>query len=107
MIDVLHYFPPPAQEELIRQAHRLLEPDGTLLVREVEPDAGPLSLWNRAYERIATGIGFTRAERQGLHFRSRGEWERLLRAEGFAVSSERCSSLLFADVLFVCRRTVP
>lgn len=104
MIDVLHYFPPDAQEALIRGARERLEPGGTLLVREVDPDAGAAARWNRWYERFATGIGFTRTDHGVHHFRSRAMWVGLLGSAGFEVSAERCSSALFADVLYVGRR---
>jgi O-methyltransferase involved in polyketide biosynthesis len=105
MIDVMHYFPPEQQARLAREAFRLLEAGGTLIVREVDPDGGMVSAWNRLYEKIATGIGFTRAEKQGLHFRSRRGWEEMLEEAGFEVRSERCSSFLFADILYICQRT--
>lgn len=104
MIDVLHYFAPSAQEAVIRAAHGRLAPGGTLLLREVDPDGGAAARWNRWYERIATGVGFTRTERGEHHFRSRTEWARLLETLGFEVTAERCSSALFADVLYVGRR---
>jgi SAM-dependent methyltransferase len=104
MIDVLHYFDVGAQESFVRGAYDRLEPGGTLLVREVDPDGGVAAAWNRAYERLATGIGFTRTDRGVHHFRSRAGWTELLTVFGFEVSAERCSSALFADVLFTARR---
>jgi glycosyltransferase involved in cell wall biosynthesis/trans-aconitate methyltransferase len=105
MIDVMHYFDPNTQESLLQQAFDLLEEGGTLLVREVNPDGGIASSWNRLYEKLATGIGFTQAEKKGLHFRSTQEWKKTMERAGFKVSSERCSSFLFADILYVCERT--
>jgi ubiquinone/menaquinone biosynthesis C-methylase UbiE len=104
MIDVMHYFDPRTQDSLIQNAYQLLERGGTLLVREVDPQAGLTSVWNRFYEKIATGIGFTRAEKSTLHFRTRSAWEDLMKKNGFQVRSERCSSFLFADILYICER---
>ncbi len=104
MIDVLHYFAPDAQQALIRAGYERLAPGGTLLVREVDPDSGLASRWNRWYEQVATGIGFTRTDHGAHHFRSRGAWIQLIETCGFEVSAERCSSALFADVLFTARR---
>lgn len=104
MIDVMHYFDPLAQETLLYRAFQLLDQGGTLLVREVDPQAGLASSWNRFYEKLATGMGFTQAEKKGLHFRSRQGWKDLMEKSGFKVSSERCSSFLFADILYVCER---
>lgn len=108
MIDVMHYFPRAEQERLFAQAYALLAPGGVLIVREVEPNAGASSGFNRLYEKIATSTGFTRSEKKAeLHFRARegaDGWEEALRKAGFEVASERCSHFLFADILYVCRK---
>ena len=104
MIDIMHYFEPRLQENLLRRAHQLLGNGGTLLVREVDPEGGWVSKWNRTYEKIATRIGFTQAEAAGLHFRTKKDWISLLESVGFEVKSERCSSFLFADILYTCER---
>ncbi len=104
MIDVMHYFNPETQRKLLDWAFQTLEKGGTLLVREVEPHSGVASSWNRLYEKLATGIGFTQAEKKGLHFRSRPGWESLMKEAGFRVRSEKCSSILFADILYICER---
>ena len=51
MIDVLHYFKPEDQENILKQAYELLATGGVLLVREVEPHSGMISSWNRWYEK--------------------------------------------------------
>ena len=104
LIDVMHYFEPTQQESILKQVSHLLTQGGTLLVREVDPHGGLISSWNRFYEKIATGVGFTQADKKGLHFRSREEWEKTLQSVGFKVTSERCSSPLFADILYICER---
>ena len=104
MIDVMHYFDPGTQEALLKWAFTCLNKGGTLLVREVDPDSGFASRWNRLYEKVATGVGFTQSEKKDLHFRSRPGWEELMKGAGFEVRSERCSSALFADILYVCER---
>jgi dolichyl-phosphate beta-glucosyltransferase len=102
MIDVLHYFDPQAQEELLKGAWERLEPGGVVIVREVNPHGGFASWFNRFYEKVATGIGFTRS-RSGTHhsFKSVTEWEDLISRQGFRVSSMPCSSILFSDHLFI------
>ena len=104
MIDVYHYFKPETQEELARRAFAQLQPGGTLLVREVEPQGGFASSWNKWYEKLATASGFTQADRAQLHFRTTRDWEDLFRKTGFKVKSRRCGSRLFSDVLFICDR---
>ena len=105
LIDVMHYFDPKTQEEVLNSTFSLLKQGGVLLVREVDPDGGVISHWNRFYEKIATLIGFTESKGKTLHFRSRQEWEDLIQKTGFSARSEVCSSWLFADVLFICERS--
>ncbi len=106
MIDVMHYFEPKLQTQIFIQAYQALDPGGCLIVREVDPAGGGMASWfNRFYEKLATVTGFTRAQKPGLHFRTPSEWIDELRSVGFQVQSERCSSRLFADILYVCRKS--
>ena len=104
MIDILHYFDPASQQFLVSQAARVLAPGGILAVREIDTDAGIKAATNRLYERLATGIGFTKSAGPKLTFRGAAEWTNLLVNAGFAVRSEPCGPPLFADVLFVAQR---
>ena len=106
MIDILHYFDPASQEFLISQAMRVLVPGGILAVREIDSDDGIRAAANRFYERLATGIGFTRSAGPKLSFRGAGGWVSLLETVGFKVRSERCGPPFFADVLFVAQRSL-
>jgi 2-polyprenyl-3-methyl-5-hydroxy-6-metoxy-1,4-benzoquinol methylase len=106
MIDVMHYLDWDTQELILRKAYDLLSKGGTLIVREVDPEAGLISQWNRLYEKIATGIGFTQAQKQTHCFRTQVGWCTLLENIGFQVRTERCSSILFADILYTCERTL-
>ncbi len=105
MIDVLHYFKSETQENILKQAYDLLAVGGILLVREVEPNSGMISSWNRLYEKIATRIGFTHAEEKDLHFRSKLAWCELMQKIGFKVTWKHCSSVVFADILFICEKS--
>jgi ubiquinone/menaquinone biosynthesis C-methylase UbiE len=105
MIDVLHYFDSAAQNALLEQAARVLEPGGVLAVREVDSEGGVAAIWNRLYENAATRVGFTRSARRQLQFRSADAWTKVLEGAGFTVSSEKCASPIFSDVLFIGRRT--
>jgi SAM-dependent methyltransferase len=101
LIDVMHYFDPETQARYLKSAYEQLEPNGVLIFREVDPHGGIISGWNRLYEKLATSVGFTRSNEQKLYFRPREEWLELLRSIGFKAKAERCSSVLFADVLFI------
>src|ERR1700693_2147131 len=99
MIDILHYFDPASQQFLVSQAMRVLAPGGILAVREIDSDDGMRAAANRFYERLATGIGFTRSAGPKLSFRGADGWVSLLETAGFKVRSERCGPPFFADVL--------
>lgn len=105
LIDVLHYFPSLVQKDLLKLSFQSLKEGGTLLVREVDQNPGLLSSWNRFYEWIATRIGLTRDNQQAHHFRSQKGWEEILSEAGFEVRSEPCSSFLFDDILYVCKKS--
>ena len=104
MIDILHYFDAEGQRCLIIEASRVLVRGGILVVREIDADAGFRSRVNRFYERLATGVGFTRSVNTTLVFRGAREWIGLMEKTGFNVRSERSGPPFFADVLFVAER---
>ncbi len=106
MIDILHYFDPASQQFLVSQAERVLAPGGILAIREIDSDAGVKAAANRLYERLATGVGFTRSASPTLSFRGARGWTSLLESAGFAVRSEACGPPFLADVLFVAQRTL-
>jgi 2-polyprenyl-6-hydroxyphenyl methylase/3-demethylubiquinone-9 3-methyltransferase len=104
LIDVMHYFPFETQVKTLRSAFTALKPEGKLILREVDTQGGVMSHFNKFYEKIATGVGFTQSKESSLFFRTRYEWEALLRELGFFVRSERCSHFLFSDVLFIAEK---
>jgi ubiquinone/menaquinone biosynthesis C-methylase UbiE len=104
MIDVLHYFDDATQLSLIDHASRALMPGGVLLVRDIDADDGLRGALNKFYERIATGVGFTKSASAKLFFHGRSQWKRLLETAGFQVSSRRCGLPVLADVLFIATR---
>ncbi len=106
MIDILHYFDPATQELLVGEAARVLGPGGILAVREIDSDDGIRAAANRFYERLATGIGFTRSAGHMLSFRGSAGWINLLEGAGFKVGAQRCGPRFFADVLFVAQRSL-
>jgi SAM-dependent methyltransferase len=106
MIDILHYFDPATQQFLVSQAARVLAPGGVLALREIDSDDGIKARANRLYERLATGVGFTRSAGPKLSFRGASGWISLLESTGFSVRSERCGPVFFADVLFVAQRSL-
>lgn len=101
IIDALHYFTDEDQAAVLSRMHRILEPGGVLLVREVDQTEGARSVWNRLYERLAIRFRLTKTSGGSHRYRPPVEWARMLRALGFSVSWSRCSHAFFSDVLFV------
>ncbi len=104
MIDVLHYFSEQEQQIALRRAWEVLEPGGVLLFREINQDAGLKGKLNRLYEKFATFSGFTKSKNESVHYRRPEDWKSLAESCGFNVFVEKCSSFLFADILFICHK---
>lgn len=105
MIDVLHYFREDEQIQILKQGWDALEPGGVLLFREINPAAGMKGRWNRIYEKIATLSGFTKSRNESkVYLRTPDAWQKLAENLGFHVFYEKCSSFLFADILFICHK---
>jgi 2-polyprenyl-3-methyl-5-hydroxy-6-metoxy-1,4-benzoquinol methylase len=80
LVDVLHYLQPAAQDALLARAVAALEPGGTLLLRDPAAGSGLRFLWSRVHERVATGLGLTRA-RLGC-WRTADAWAAALSSAG-------------------------
>ncbi|MDA1194167.1 MAG: class I SAM-dependent methyltransferase [Planctomycetota bacterium] len=96
LVDVLHYLDAPQQEALLDRCAAALEPGGVLVLRDPDPDGRTRFDLTRAHERVATGLGFTKA-RVG-HYRRGAEWSLQLRVRGLGTTVERLPRLSpFAD----------
>ncbi|HWM94266.1 MAG TPA: DUF2062 domain-containing protein [Thermoanaerobaculia bacterium] len=103
LLDVLHYLPAPAQEELIARVAGALEPGGLLLIRDADAAAGWRFTATRVQERACALA--RRHWRQRFHYRSAAEWRRLLESAGFAVDVEPMGmGTPYANVLLAARR---
>ncbi len=92
ILDVLHYWPPPDQDALLRWARTGARVGAELLLREGAADAqGDAGLVEQG-ERFTTAIGLNpRVER--LHFRTHDDLERALIGSGWSVvAREPCGS---------------
>ncbi len=83
LLDVLHYLPAAAQENLLRRIADALEPGGLLLIRDADAGAGWRFIATRIQERICALA--RRHWQQRFHYRSAAEWSRLLETAGFEV----------------------
>ena len=102
ILDVLHYVPVPAQDEVLLRVRQSLVPGGLLLLRVGDAAGGlPFAISNWVDHVVTT----VRGHRLGkLHCRSVGEWQQALQSLGFSVQSEAMSQgTPFANVLLVAR----
>ena len=103
LLDVLHYLPAAAQETLLTRAVAVLPPGGLLLIRDADAAGGWRFTATRIQERFSALA--RRHWRQRFHYRSRGEWRRLLEALGLTVSdAPMAEGTPYANVLLTGRK---
>ncbi|MEE8522925.1 MAG: DUF2062 domain-containing protein [Thermoanaerobaculia bacterium] len=104
LLDVLHYLPAADQQRLLRRVASALQPGGAVYVREADAGGGWRFFLTRAAERLcAIARGHWR---QRFHYRTAGEWCRLLQDLGLAVSQRPMSAgTPYANRLIEARRT--
>ncbi len=86
LLDVLHYLPAAAQEDLLARIAAALEPGGLLLIRDADAGAGWRFTATRLQERLCALA--RRHWRQSFHYRSQAEWMKLLEKNGLAPAAE-------------------
>lgn len=102
ILDVLHYVPLPAQDEVLRRVRQALAPGGVLLLRVGDAAAGlPFAISNWVDFVVTT----LRGHRLGtLHCRPLAQWQEALHKLGFSVDTQAMShGTPFANVLLVAR----
>ena len=102
ILDVLHYVPVAAQDDVLQRVRRSLAPGGVLLLRVGDAAAGlPFAISNWVDHVVTT----LRGHRLGtLHCRTIAEWETVLQKLGFTVEAKAMSQgTPFANVLLVAR----
>jgi SAM-dependent methyltransferase len=102
ILDVLHYLPAEAQQEVLKRAHAALPPGGLLLTRVADAAGGARFRFTRAIDAavlLARGHGLAR-----LCCHSVPQWRALLRSCGFESRAEPMSAgTPFANVLLLAR----
>lgn len=103
ILDVLHYVPVAAQDDVLRRVRDALAPGGVLLLRVGDASAGlpfRVSNWVDFLVTTLRGHRLTR-----LHCRPLAEWLRVLASLGFTVQAQPMSEgTPFANVLLVAQR---
>ncbi len=102
ILDVLHYVPYTAQDDVLLRVHRALSPDGVLLLRVGDAAAGLPFAFSNWVDHVVTTL---RGHRLGkLYCRPLAEWKTALRKLGFTVEAHALSQgTPFANVLLVAR----
>jgi O-methyltransferase involved in polyketide biosynthesis len=103
LLDVLHYLPATAQEDLLRRVADTLEPGGLLLIRDADAAGGLRFLATRIQERTCALA--RRHWRQRFHYRSAEDWRGLLRGLGLEVDvAPMAEGTPYSNVLIAARR---
>jgi len=103
LLDVLHYLPAAAQEDLLARVAATLSPRGILLIREPDAAGGRRFTVARIQERL--GALCRRDWRQSFCYHRAEDWRRLLQRLGLAVTvSPMAKGTPFANVLIEARR---
>lgn len=102
ILDVLHYVPVPAQDDVLQRVRNALAPGGVLLLRVGDAAAGlPFSISNWVDHVVTTLRGH---RLRALHCRTITEWTAVLQKLGFVVEAKAMSQgTPFANVLLVAR----
>jgi SAM-dependent methyltransferase len=106
ILDVLHYLPYEAQQQVLDRVRTALAPSGRLLLRVGDADGGFGFRFSNWVDQVVTRI---RGHRLGsLYCRPLAEWISLLRIRGFEVQSRPMSQgTLFANVLLIADLRAP
>ena len=104
MLDVLHYMDHDAQQALLRSAHQMLAPGGTVLLRVGDITSNWRSRYTLMVDWWVTILRDKRWPR--LHCRALAEWRSLLESIGYAVVAQPMSEgTPFANVLLIATKS--
>lgn len=106
ILDVLHYVPIAAQDDVLRRVRLALAPGGVLLLRVGDAAAGlPFRISNWVDFVVTTLRGHRLTQ---LYCRPLAEWQRVLVSLGFSVEAQPMSQgTPFANVMLVARVGAP
>ena len=103
LLDVLHYLPAAAQEELLDRVAAAVEPGGILLIRDADAAGGWRFTATRIQERACALA--RRHWRQKFPYRSAAEWRRMAESRGFRTEAEpMAEGTPYANVLLSAKR---
>jgi 2-polyprenyl-3-methyl-5-hydroxy-6-metoxy-1,4-benzoquinol methylase len=103
LVDVLYQFDKSAKAGIIDKCRDCLNPDGLLIVKEM--DRRPLWKFAWCYIQEAVFARALRLNKKKLELSGAGELSHMLRKAGFSVKTERIDKgYAYPHILFVCRK---
>jgi SAM-dependent methyltransferase len=101
IMDVLHYLDYAAQERVLARVRAALPPDGLLLLRVGNTDAGLSHAFSKAFDRTVAFL--RRGAWQPLRCRHLEDWRELLAGHGFRTRAQPMSGKPFGNTLLVAQ----
>ena len=96
--DLLHHLPKEQQEMVIKKAYKALTKNGVFVLKEVDKEDWIRSSMSRTWDKVLY-------PKDKIYYRTKNEWTKILRREGFRVSSENLIPWLPNSTrLFICTK---
>lgn len=100
VIDVLHYYEPAVQAQLVARAAAALRPGGKLLIRETDPDRRGGARLTRLFERLMVRLGWNRGPK--VHYRPIAELRAELQSLGLATTQLELAGATHPGNVLLC-----
>ena len=100
LIDVLHYYEPAVQTQILQRAASALRPGGQLLIRETDPGRRGAVRLTRFIERLMVRLGWNRGP--SVHYRPLPELHSELQALGLVTSQLELAGATHPGNVLIC-----
>jgi SAM-dependent methyltransferase len=105
LVDVLHYYEPAVQTQVLQRAAAALRPGGQLLIRETDPGRRGGARLTRFIERLMVRLGWNRGP--AVHYRPLAALHAELRALGLATEQLELAGATHPGNVLVCASRPP
>ncbi len=102
LVDVLHYYEPAVQTQVLQRAAAALRPGGQLLIRETDPERRGAVRLTRFIERLMVRLGWNRGP--NVHYRPLPELHAELRELGLFISQLELAGATHPGNVLICAR---
>jgi uncharacterized protein (DUF2062 family)/SAM-dependent methyltransferase len=102
LVDVLHYYDPQVQTQILQRAAAALRPDGQVLIRETDPARRGGARLTRLWERLMVRLGWNRGP--SVRYRPLCELHADLQALGLATCQLELAGATHPGNVLVCAR---